>query len=121
MHRDDIERLLTSEELIEPSPGFAASVMSAVRREAAEVAPIAFPWRRVLPGLVLVAAGLVTGFALLIGAFVGTPASEPSATTWTAPVWLSAGRLWMLAGLAGSLLVSWLVVRLSRGASDTVL
>jgi hypothetical protein len=89
-------------------------------REAEIPAPLAFPWRRALPGLVLVAVGLLAGLALLVGALVSAPASEPVAAL-TAPAWLSPGRFWLAATLAGSLLVSWLVVRLSRTENDTVL
>ncbi len=119
MRQDDIGRLLALEEMIEPSPGFTASVMGAVRREAETLEPLAFPWRRALPGLVLSAAGLVAGLALLVVAFISAPASE-TAVVWTIPAWLSGGRLLSAAALAGSLFVAWLAVRLSRAASDTV-
>jgi hypothetical protein len=57
---DEINRILSSEEEILPSSGFAVSVMDAVRREAAAPPPIAFPWKRALPGLV------VAGFVLAL-------------------------------------------------------
>jgi hypothetical protein len=120
MRRDDIDRLLASEEMLEPSPGFAVSVMSAVRREAETLEPIAFPWRRALPGLVFSAAGLVAVLALLVGDFIAAPASE-MAVTWVIPVWLGGGRLLSAAALAGSLFVAWLAVRLSDVAGDTAL
>jgi len=120
MRQDDIGPLLASEEMIEPSPGFTASVMGAVRREAEAVEPIAFPWRRALPGLALCAAGLVAGLALLVGAFLAEPAAG-TAVARTIPGWLGGGRLLSVAALAGSLFVSWLAVHLSGAASDTVL
>lgn len=46
MNRDDIDKLLANEETFTPSPGFLASVMQAVEREAAMPAPLAFPWKR---------------------------------------------------------------------------
>jgi hypothetical protein len=52
---NEIERVLSREEGILPSSGFAASVMDAVRREAAAPPPIPFPWKRALPGLVVAA------------------------------------------------------------------
>jgi len=60
----ETDRILSREEEILPSSGFAASVMDAVRREAAAPPPIPFPWKRALPGLV------VGGFVLVL-VFVG--------------------------------------------------
>jgi hypothetical protein len=48
-----------------PSSGFADVVMTAVRAEAAAPAPIPFPWKRAMPGVVGVAAGLALLVALL--------------------------------------------------------
>ena len=56
----EIHRILSREDAILPSSGFAISVMDAVRREAAAPPPIPFPWKRALPGLV------VGGFALAL-------------------------------------------------------
>ncbi len=52
MKHDDLDRILSHEQEILPSSGFAASVMEAVRQEASALSPIPFPWKRVLPGLV---------------------------------------------------------------------
>jgi hypothetical protein len=48
------EVLATDEELV-PSSGFLAAVMERVEEESRAPAPIPFPWKRALPGLVLVA------------------------------------------------------------------
>lgn len=56
---DKLDRILSIEEELVPSSGFAASVMDRVREEAAAPQPIPFPWKRVLPGITLAAAGLV--------------------------------------------------------------
>lgn len=56
----EINRILSREDEILPSSGFAVSVMDAVRREAAAPPPIPFPWKRALPGLV------VGGFVLAL-------------------------------------------------------
>jgi hypothetical protein len=64
MNHDEIDRMLSREEEILPSSGFAASVMDAVRREAAAPAPIGFPWKRALPGVVL--AGLTLVFVAVV-------------------------------------------------------
>jgi len=60
MGDEEIDRVLSREDEILPSSGFAVSVMDAVRREAAAPPPIPFPWKRALPGLV------VAGFALAL-------------------------------------------------------
>lgn len=52
MSHDDLDRILSEEQII-PSSGFAAAVMDAVRREASVLPPIPFPWRRALPGLAI--------------------------------------------------------------------
>jgi hypothetical protein len=57
---EEIDRVLSRDDEILPSSGFAVSVMDAVRREAAAPPPIPFPWKRALPGLV------VGGFALAL-------------------------------------------------------
>jgi hypothetical protein len=63
MRQEDFDRLLSSEELIVPSSGFADAVMQAVRREATAAQPISFPWKCALPGLGL--AGLLVVVMLL--------------------------------------------------------
>jgi len=64
MSLDEIDRILSPEEEILPSSGFTASVMDAVRREAAAPQPIPFPWKRASPGVAL--AGLAMVFAVII-------------------------------------------------------
>ncbi|MBZ5613748.1 MAG: hypothetical protein LAO23_07050 [Acidobacteriia bacterium] len=65
MKHDEIDRILSREDEILPSSGFAVSVMDAVRREAAAPPPIPFPWKRAIPGLV--AAGVVLVLVLVGG------------------------------------------------------
>ena len=60
---DDIDRVLSSDDSIVPSSGFAASVMEEVRRDAETPPPIPFPWKRALPGLIYCMGAMV---ALLI-------------------------------------------------------
>jgi hypothetical protein len=50
-----MDQILASEEALIPSSGFLAAVMERVREEAAAPAPIPFPWKRALPGMVVVA------------------------------------------------------------------
>jgi hypothetical protein len=68
MKHDEIDHILSREDEILPSSGFAVSVMDAVRREAAAPPPIPFPWKRALPGLV------VAGFALVLVLVAGVVA-----------------------------------------------
>jgi hypothetical protein len=53
---DPIDRILSTDEQLVPSSGFASAVMERVRVEAAAPPPIPFPWRRALPGILLVIA-----------------------------------------------------------------
>ncbi len=53
MNDNDLDRMLTERDDIVPSSGFVASVMEAVREEAAAPAPIPFPWKWAVPGFVV--------------------------------------------------------------------
>lgn len=53
MELDDIDRILSGEEEIAASSGFADSVMEAVRQEARAPAPIPFPWKRAMAGILV--------------------------------------------------------------------
>jgi hypothetical protein len=85
MSHDDIDRILSREEEILPSSGFAASVMEAVRSEAAVPPPIPFPWKRALPLLAAAGAALVL---VVVVAVVGITqlgrggAGSPSVGEW---------------------------------------
>jgi hypothetical protein len=50
---DPIDRILALEEPILPSSGFLASVMERVQEESRTPAPIPFPWKRAIPGILL--------------------------------------------------------------------
>jgi hypothetical protein len=60
---NELERILTNDEELQPMTGFSRRVMRAVREEATAPAPIAFPWARFLPGFLF-------NLALLLGATV---------------------------------------------------
>ena len=114
---DEMHRILSREDEILPSSGFAVSVMEAVRREAAAPPPIPFPWKRALPGLV------VAGFALALVLVAGVvaiaqlgkaTASPPSVSlpSVLAPMFqgnMGSAAIWTLLAL----LVTWVSVRLS--------
>jgi hypothetical protein len=96
MSHDDIDRILSQKEEILPSSGFAASVMDAVRSEAAIPPPIPFPWKRAMPlvaaagvALVLVVVVLVMGIAQLGRAGASSP---------PAPLWMAARLPFVNAG-----------------------
>jgi hypothetical protein len=76
---DEMNRIFSRKEEILPSSGFTASVMDAVRREAAAPPPIPFPWKRALP--VIVAGGfvLVMVFVTLVAAVAQVIKSSASA------------------------------------------
>jgi hypothetical protein len=58
---DELDRILSEDEEVLPSAGFAVSVMQAVRLEASTPPPLAFPWKRALPGLAAAAVALGLG------------------------------------------------------------
>ena len=71
MTNTDIDRILTSESMVTPSPGFTWSVMQVVRAVCRHVPVVAFPWRRLAAGAavsVALAALTVGGLALTSGA-----------------------------------------------------
>lgn len=86
-NRDGLDQILAAEEDLVPSSGFAVSVMERVREDAAMPEPIPFPWKRVLPGAIVVAIGLAWCMVQLMRmalADARTPALvhlDPSAVT----------------------------------------
>ncbi|HTV16458.1 MAG TPA: hypothetical protein VME68_17190 [Acidobacteriaceae bacterium] len=61
-----------------PSSGFSDAVMTAVRAEAAAPAPIPFPWKRAIPGMVGIAAGLTLLVALVATLISAVVHSRPA-------------------------------------------
>jgi hypothetical protein len=72
MQPDELDRLLSEEGSISPSPDFTSAVMSAVRREAATPGTLGFPWKPVVFGIVSAALSIVAGVDL------GTAAPSPA-------------------------------------------
>jgi hypothetical protein len=111
---DSLDRLLQAHlaapaEQPAPSSGFVLSVMEAIRQEAAAPPPIAFPWRRVMPGATAILCGLAV-FALLV-AHEGTSGTSPNMNlNLTGPI--SSGLL-ALCGIAGAILTSIATVAVS--------
>lgn len=76
---DPLDRILADDEELMPSSGFLASVMERVQEEAQAPAPIPFPWRRAIPGIVLVAG--VFGWAAIEFTCLAIPAMRTMSLT----------------------------------------
>lgn len=116
MNDSEIDRILSGQDEILPSSGFAASVMEAVRREAAAPPPIPFPWKRALPGLVVAALALALVVAVGVAAIVQISRGALAQHLATTPTLLTLPRGTagsMLAWTALALLAAFLSVKLS--------
>ena len=67
MRDHELDRILSAEDDLVPSSGFVGSVMDRVRLEASAPAPIPFPWKRAIPGLLLCILSLL---AMCVTAFL---------------------------------------------------
>jgi hypothetical protein len=78
---DPLDRLLATHfargEALAPSSGFASSVMDALQAEADAPAPIQFPWRRVVPGIIAIVCAMAV-FAVLAVRVWKTDSSLPA-------------------------------------------
>jgi hypothetical protein len=113
---DAIDRVLSSDEPLIPSSGFLSSVMSRVHEEAAAPPPIPFPWKRALPGILLLIALFVWGAYQLLRYLPLTlrqiSFAAPHLSAGTATDLTQAG--WVALACAVSLL-SWLLsIRLAQ-------
>jgi len=88
----EIDRVLSREDDILPSSGFAASVMDAVQREAATPPPIPFPWKRAMPGLVV---AVLTLILILVEGVVAIPQSAQASTSSPAQIPMSLSSVLM--------------------------
>ena len=113
-----INRILASDEELIPSSGFLASVMERVQEEARMPAPIPFPWKRAVPGIVLAAGvfgwGAVEFVRLAIPAAKATVFSMPRVSAAVERPLEQAG--WVALALGVSL-VSWMLSRRIAGQS----
>jgi hypothetical protein len=112
MTSERIDGILGAEEELMPSSGFLAGVMDRIEEEAAALPPIAFPWKRAIPGMAL-AAGVFGwgGFELVR---YGIPAAGKVAIAAPHP---GAGSQWpmeQLGWVALALGLSWLSWAFSR-------
>jgi hypothetical protein len=116
-----VDGILASEGKLAPSSGFVVSVMERVRQEATAPEPIPFPWRRALPGMIVVAAALVWCAVLLVR--MGIAEAKTQVLITLHPAALMTPRIesagWLAAALGVSLL-SWLVARRMVGSDGLV-
>ena len=115
-----IDNILASEEELIPSSGFLASVMERVQDEARAPAPIPFPWKRAVPGILL-AAGV---FGWGAYAFVRQAIPAARSIVLTPPPFSAAAERplelagWVSFAFAVSL-ASWLLSRRLAGLSGS--
>jgi hypothetical protein len=115
-------------ESIEPSSGFAASVMERVRGEAAAAAalsPIRFPWRRAVPGICMVVLAVAVCATLLTFASMAVVqlASHAFATATVSPQgavteWAETAMRLHLGWLVIGLVIAFVPFLLSRGLME---
>ena len=123
MNHDDIDRILSSEDEILPSSGFVASVLDAVRREAATPPPIPFPWKRAWPVAAAAAIALVGAPTLIwcerarAAGSSGEGAVSASSIESLARVAASSGAHWLI--LAAALTLASIIAskRLAAGGA----
>jgi hypothetical protein len=115
MKPENLDRILGGEEELVPSSGFVMSVIDRVRHEAALPDPLAFPWKRALPGMIVVGVGLVWCVVQLVQMGIAE-ANSPVVITITPRV-ESAGGVAMALGVS---LLSWLVARRITGRRGMV-
>jgi hypothetical protein len=116
MNRETIDHILATDGELVPSSGFLASVMERVEEEAAAPAPIPFPWKLALPGILLAVGVLGWGAVEVVRAALPAVRAislpEPHiATSFAVPLQAAA---WT-AGALGVSLVSWLLSRRLAG------
>ena len=107
-----IDQILATEEELIPTSGFLASVMERVHDEAGMPAPLPFPWKRAIPGIVL-ATGVFARQAIQASRTINVTQLQIPASV-EQPL-EQAG--WVALALAVSL-VSWLLSRRIAGQSS---
>ncbi|MGD0892471.1 MAG: hypothetical protein ABR923_13160 [Terracidiphilus sp.] len=114
----EIDRILATEEPLLPSSGFLMSVMERVREEAAAPAPIPFPWKRALPGMVVVACILGAGaFEILRRALPVAGEFTLAAPQISAAMERSMEQAGWVALAMGASLFSWMLAKRLAGRS----
>ncbi len=113
-----IDRILATEEALVPSSGFLVSVMERVHEEAAAPSPIPFPWKRAIPGLVLVTGMIGWGAFELVSHAIPAARELPfTGLHISAAVVRPLEQTGWVALALGASLVSWLLSRRLAGRS----
>jgi len=107
MRQHELDHILSREKEIVPSAKFTASVMGAIRSEAAAPRPISFPWVRALPGL-------IAGAGALFWIVVQSPerTAEPRATAFASLFQSWIDRLEFIQKSAESAGIGWVLLSL---------
>jgi len=98
------QQLNAPEEQLAASSGFALSVMEAIQVQAAEPPPIAFPWRRVVPGSIAILCALA-GFVVYFAVWGGPAAGRGVRMGPILPATFSLGQM-ALCGIVLAILIS---------------
>jgi hypothetical protein len=85
-----LDRALLIEDALLPSSGFAASVMDAIQQEALVPAPIPFPWKIALPGILAALAVLIALGRYIVLAMRNVDLTPVTSVDWMAWVQSSA-------------------------------
>ena len=108
----ELDQILSSDPIVQPTADFAARVMKQVREEATAPPPLEFPWRRFLPGAIASAALVLISVVMI---FANFDAAAMAASSDSTPMFdvaiLSEPRALGGAALVGSLLLVWLTLR----------
>jgi hypothetical protein len=122
MRDDELDRIYSDETRIEPSPGFTARVMDAVRHEASAPPPIPFPWKCALPCLaawtLLLVSVVIKGFGQAAPVPSTSTRFPPALTTLLRGLFEAArtvGAGWIMLALLLALASTMLSMRLTRG------
>jgi hypothetical protein len=118
MKDESMDAILANEEELIPSSGFLATVMERVREEAAAPPPIPFPWKRVLPGMVVAGGVLAWGAVELArSAAVALRGFTPAEIRLAAPPVHALEEAGWVAMALGVSLLSWALSRRLAGRS----
>ena len=103
------EHLAGSSDQLAPSSGFAVSVMESIQAEAAAPPPIPFPWRRALPGALVVLCGLI-GFVILALRVALRGGSVSAGARTAIPTQMHLAQSFSLHFTMGELTLGWILV-----------
>lgn len=100
---------------LNPSSGFVSSVMESIHAQADGPPPIAFPWRRALPGAVLVLCGLLAFAVSVVRQWRAASAAGQPAGAALQP-YLALTRSLVSALTTGEAILCWIVASVSLSA-----